>query len=183
MGYIGCSIAIICEMAIVAKFSGASNQVGNGFRVLFLFAYVTVYGLCLDATCYMYCVEIFPPPVRALGMGLSVSTQACATLVYTQAAPVAFGNVGWRYYFFPFLSLWLGFRLCGDPFRRPRVLRWRRSIMRSGIRLLCEWLISMPRCGLVSSSLSKVIWRCGCTSPPVEASQYRGLDFSVTCVL
>ncbi|KAJ5113836.1 hypothetical protein N7456_002370 [Penicillium angulare] len=110
-GLCGCSVAIICEMAMVARFSGSDNKVGNGFGVFFLFLYVTIYGLCLDATCYVYCVEIFPNHVRAIGTLLSVFTQACATLVYTQAAPVAFGSVGWKYYFVFFLI-----PLAGVPF-------------------------------------------------------------------
>ncbi|KAL2851878.1 general substrate transporter [Aspergillus pseudoustus] len=110
-GLCGCSVAIICEMAMVAKFSGTSDRVGNGFGVFFLFFYVTIYGLCLDATCYVYCVEIFPTHIRAMGTGISMFTQACATLIYTQSAPAAFGNVGWRYYFVFFLV-----PLAGVPF-------------------------------------------------------------------
>lgn len=107
-GLIGCSMAIICEMAMVAKFSGTSNQIGNGFGVFFLFLYVTIYGLCLDATCYVYCVEVFPTHVRAIGMGLSVFSQACATLIYMQAAPGAFGSVWWKYYFVFFIVPLIG---------------------------------------------------------------------------
>lgn len=97
-GLIGCSIMIICEMVMVARFSGTANKIGNAFGVVFLFLYVGVYAACLDATIYVYSAEIFPTHMRATGMGLCIFAQSCSTLLYTQAAPTAFGAIGWRYY-------------------------------------------------------------------------------------
>jgi MFS family permease len=98
IGLIACSMTIICEMAMVAKFSGTDNRIGNAFGVVFLFMYVGVYATCLDATIYVYSAEIFPTHIRATGMGLCIFAQSCSTLLYTQAAPTAFGAIGWRYY-------------------------------------------------------------------------------------
>jgi MFS family permease len=103
IGLIGCSMMIVCEMAMVAKFSGIDNKIGNAFGVLFLFLYVGIYASCLDATIYVYSAEIFPTHIRATGMGLSIFAQSCSTLLYTQAAPTAFGAIGWRYYFVFFI--------------------------------------------------------------------------------
>jgi hypothetical protein len=102
-GLIGCSIMIICEMAMVAQFSGTANKIGNAFGVVFLFLYVGVYAVCLDATIYVYSAEIFPTHMRATGMGLCIFAQSCSTLLYTQAAPTAFGAIAWKYYFVFFL--------------------------------------------------------------------------------
>jgi MFS family permease len=99
IGLIGCSMMIVCEMAMVAKFSGTDNKIGNAFGVVFLFLYVGIYASCLDATIYVYSAEIFPTHIRATGMGLCIFAQSCSTLLYTQAAPTAFGAMGWRYYF------------------------------------------------------------------------------------
>lgn len=52
----------------------------------------------MDATSYVYCSEIFPTPLRAQGTGFSVAGLFTATLIYTQTAPVAFVEVGWRFY-------------------------------------------------------------------------------------
>ena len=52
----------------------------------------------MDATSYVYCSELFPTPLRAQGAGFSVAGLFSATLIYTQSAPVAFAQVGWRYY-------------------------------------------------------------------------------------
>ena len=98
IGLIGCSVMIICEMVMVAQFSGTTNKVGNAFGVVFLFMYVGVYAACLDATIYVYSAEIFPTHMRATGMGLCIFAQSCSTLLYTQAAPTAFGAIGYRYY-------------------------------------------------------------------------------------
>ncbi|KAL3462308.1 general substrate transporter [Aspergillus heterothallicus] len=98
IGLLGGAIAVICEAAMVAEFSGTQNKIGNGFGVFFLFVFVTFYGGCLDATTYVYSAEIFPTHARGLGMGISIFTQFCATLVYTQVAPVAFNTIQWRYY-------------------------------------------------------------------------------------
>ena len=98
IGLTGCAIAICLEATMVARFSGSTNKIGNGFGVFFLFFFVTFYGSCLDATCYVYCAEIIPTHIRAQGMGASVFTQFATTLVYTQAAPTAFAAIGWKYY-------------------------------------------------------------------------------------
>jgi MFS family permease len=97
-GLVGCVASIACETAMIAEFSGTPDRVGNGFGVFFLFLFVTFYGACLDATSYVYCAEIFPTHHRATGMGVSIFTQFCTTLVYTQLAPLAFETIGWRYY-------------------------------------------------------------------------------------
>ncbi|CAH0028729.1 unnamed protein product [Clonostachys rhizophaga] len=98
IGLCGCAIALSCFTAMVAEFGGTSNRVGNGFGVFFLFLFVFFYGATMDATSYVYCSEIFPTPVRAIGTGFSVSGLFSATLVYTQVAPIAFAQIGWRYY-------------------------------------------------------------------------------------
>ncbi|QKX58701.1 uncharacterized protein TRUGW13939_05828 [Talaromyces rugulosus] len=98
VGMIGCALMVSCEAAMVAQYGGTSNEIGNGFGVLFLFLFVTFYGSCVDAISYVYCSELFPTNLRAQGVGLSVMGLFAMTLVYTQAAPVAFADVGWKYY-------------------------------------------------------------------------------------
>jgi MFS family permease len=97
-GLIACSLDLACEAAMVAKFSGTDNKVGNGLGVFFLFLYVTIYAVTLDATEYVYCAEIFPTHVRAMGMGASIFSQAATTVLYTELAATAFGEIGWKYY-------------------------------------------------------------------------------------
>ncbi len=83
---------------MVATYGGTTNRIGNGFGVFFLFLFVLFYGGTMDATSYVYCSEIFPTPLRAQGTGFSVAGLFSATLIYTQTAPVAFAQVGWKFY-------------------------------------------------------------------------------------
>ncbi|KEF51771.1 uncharacterized protein A1O9_12108 [Exophiala aquamarina CBS 119918] len=83
----------------------------TGFGVFFLFLFVVFYGGCMEATSYVYCSELFPTPLRAQGTGFSVGGLFTATLIYTQSAPVAFAEVGWKFYILfiilPILGAWL----------------------------------------------------------------------------
>lgn len=97
-GLCGCTVMMIFETAMVATYAGTPNRGGNAAGVLFLFLYVTFYGGCLDASSYVYCSEIFPTGVRAQGLSTAIMGLFASTLLYTQVAPVAFANIGWRYY-------------------------------------------------------------------------------------
>ena len=83
---------------MVAQYAGTSNKIGNGFGVFFIYLFVTFYGGCMDVSTYVYCSEIFPTGIRAQGVGFSVSGLFLTALIYTQAAPTAFKNIGWKYY-------------------------------------------------------------------------------------
>lgn len=91
---------------MVTEFSGTSNKIGNSFGVFFLYLFVTFFGGSMDASSYVYYAEIFP--IRAQGVGVSVSGLFIMTLIYTQAAPVAFANVGWKYYLVFIIISWFG---------------------------------------------------------------------------
>jgi MFS family permease len=108
IGMIGCSLALSGFAAMVAEFGGTMNKVGNGFGVFFLYLFVTFYGGSLDASSYVYCAEIFPTSIRPQGVGISVAGLFIMTLIYTQAAPVAFSNIGWRYYLVFIIVPWVG---------------------------------------------------------------------------
>lgn len=69
-----------CHRAMLARFQGTTNKVGNGFAIFFLFGYVGFYGSCLDSSSYTYCSEIFPTAIRAQGVGFSISGLYIMTL-------------------------------------------------------------------------------------------------------
>lgn len=118
IGVIGCACCIVLEAAMVAKYAGTSNKVGNGFGVFFIYLYVTFYGGCMDVSTYVYCSEIFPTRVRAQGVGFSVSGLFLTALVYTQSAPTAFNNIGWKYYlvfiFIPLACVFILIKYCPE---------------------------------------------------------------------
>ncbi|KIX06755.1 uncharacterized protein Z518_04731 [Rhinocladiella mackenziei CBS 650.93] len=98
VGQIGCSISVAGFTACLARYGGTDNKIGNGFGVFFLYLFVTFFGGSMDASSYVYSSEIFPTSIRAQGAGFSVSGLFCFSLIYTMCAPVAFRNIGWRYY-------------------------------------------------------------------------------------
>ncbi|KAJ4668399.1 hypothetical protein ABEF93_007357 [Exophiala dermatitidis] len=98
VGQIGCSISVAGFTACLARYGGTDNKLGNGFGVFFLYLFVTFFGGSMDASSYVYSSEIFPTSVRAQGAGFSVSGLFCFSLIYTMCAPVAFNNIGWKYY-------------------------------------------------------------------------------------
>lgn len=61
-------------------------------------AYRFSFSASVDATSYIYASEIFPTPARAKGLAISVSGLFIATIIFLQAAPTAFENIGWKYY-------------------------------------------------------------------------------------
>lgn len=91
-------MALVVEMALLATYGGSTNKAGLAAAVAFLFIHVGFYSACVDATTYIYVTEIFPTRLRARGSSICISGLFFATVIYTCAAPVAFADVGWRYY-------------------------------------------------------------------------------------
>ncbi|KAH7267975.1 hypothetical protein MRS44_011740 [Fusarium solani] len=98
IGMTGAACAVACETAMIARFAGTDNTVGNGFGIFFLFLFITFFAGGMDASCYVYLAEIFPTWMRAQGVSFSVAGLFTTTLIYTGSASVAFAEVGWKYY-------------------------------------------------------------------------------------
>ncbi|RHZ62623.1 hypothetical protein CDV55_105347 [Aspergillus turcosus] len=98
IGFSGCLVSLIFETVMVARYTGSTNEAGLRAGVFFLFLYITFYGCCVDATTYVYCSEIFPSHIRARGVAFSLGVLFLTAMVYLEAAPTAFAQVGWKYY-------------------------------------------------------------------------------------
>lgn len=98
IGFTGCIIALIGECITVSIFSRTGESGAASAAVFFLFLHVAIFTCCCDATSYVYAAEIFPTPVRAKGLSVSVSGLFFATIIFTTAAPTAFADIGWKYY-------------------------------------------------------------------------------------
>ncbi|KIW15772.1 hypothetical protein PV08_05822 [Exophiala spinifera] len=98
IGFTGCLLALMGECITVSFFQSSGSRGAASGAVFFLFAHITVFVLCVDATTYIYASEIFPTPLRAKGLAISCSGLFFATIIFTTAAPTAFANIGWKYY-------------------------------------------------------------------------------------
>ncbi|KAH8700743.1 general substrate transporter [Talaromyces proteolyticus] len=99
-GFAGVIVALVgeCISLSIYQKSGNSNTAAASAAVFFLFLHITCFSLTCDATSYIYASEIFPTPVRAKGLAVSVSGLFVATIIFLQCAPTAFAQIGWRYY-------------------------------------------------------------------------------------
>ncbi|KIW50162.1 hypothetical protein PV05_11777 [Exophiala xenobiotica] len=98
IGYAGCVIALIGECITVDRFDKTGDRGLASAAVFFLFLHILFFSSTCDATSYIYAAEIFPTPVRAKGLAVSISGLFVATIIFLQAAPTAFAAIGWRYY-------------------------------------------------------------------------------------
>lgn len=98
IGYIGCVVALIGETITVVLFKQSGDRGLASAAVFFLFLHIAFFSSTCDATSYIYAAEIFPTPVRAKGLAISVSGLFVATIIFLMAAPTAFANIGGYYY-------------------------------------------------------------------------------------
>jgi len=98
IGFAGCVFALIGECITVSIFQRHGNPGVASGAVFFLFLHIAFFSATCDATSYIYASEIFPTPLRAKGLAVSVSGLFVATIIFLQAAPTAFAEIGWKYY-------------------------------------------------------------------------------------
>ena len=97
-GFAGCIVALIGECITVSIFQRTGHRSAASAAVFFLFLHIACFSSSVDATSYIYASEIFPTPVRAKGLAVSISGLFVATIIFLQCAPTAFEEIGWRYY-------------------------------------------------------------------------------------
>ncbi|OQU95567.1 hypothetical protein CLAIMM_01752 [Cladophialophora immunda] len=97
-GVFGCMAALSVEAALVAEFVPSDNHTALQAAVAMFFVFQVFYGICLDGTQFSYLGEIFPTHLRAKGVCLGVAMISFMNVIWLQAAPTAFQNIGWKFY-------------------------------------------------------------------------------------
>ncbi|KAF2710650.1 MFS transporter [Pleomassaria siparia CBS 279.74] len=97
-GILGCMATLIIEAALIANFGSSDNQSALQAAVAMFFVFQIFYGFCLDGTQFAYLGELFPTHLRAKGVSLGVATISFTNIIWLQAAPTAFLNIGWKFY-------------------------------------------------------------------------------------
>ncbi|KPM38696.1 hypothetical protein AK830_g7864 [Neonectria ditissima] len=150
-GVVGCIVALIGECITVSIFQRTGARSAASAAVFFLFLHIGVFTLSIDATTYIYASEIFPTPVRAKGLAVSVSGLFLATIVFLMAAPTAFDQIGWKYYLL-FISLTTVITIVA-VFYFPET--WQRSLEDMG-ELFGDAIDAVPLEGQKSETLSNL---------------------------
>ncbi|RSH85778.1 hypothetical protein EHS25_003919 [Saitozyma podzolica] len=69
---------------------------GAGIAAMFLFGFT--FNSSFGPIAWLYQIEIFPMNLRAKGAGVATAATWLATLILLQIAPIAFNNIGWKYF-------------------------------------------------------------------------------------
>ena len=99
-GFSGCLLALIIEIAMLAKYVTVANPSipGQKVAVFAIMFFVFFYGFFIDAASFVYSSEIYPTNIRSRGMALSTTTYFVACITYVTPGAVAVTNIGWRYF-------------------------------------------------------------------------------------
>lgn len=93
-----CVVALSVEAAITARYIGSTNTNALRTGVAFLDVYIFFFSSLLDALSYFYVSEISPTHLRAKTMTVLIGTSSLTNILWLQIAPVAFANIGWKFY-------------------------------------------------------------------------------------
>jgi hypothetical protein len=100
IGLVGAVAALSVECAVQAHYLGTENRSALAAGVAMLYVYVFFYAMFLDGPTFFYLGEIFPTHARSQGLTLGMASFCLADIIWLQAAPTAFQNIGWKYYLF-----------------------------------------------------------------------------------
>ncbi|KAF2175993.1 general substrate transporter [Zopfia rhizophila CBS 207.26] len=95
-------IIMALDMGLVMGLSGgygdSSNHVAKGFTIAFIFCFSIIYSLGYNSIHYICVPEIMTMAIRAKGSSISVISNVLINIVFNQVSPIAFANIGYKYY-------------------------------------------------------------------------------------
>ncbi|OAG39863.1 hypothetical protein AYO21_05929 [Fonsecaea monophora] len=103
-GILGCVACLTVECALVASYATSASDLANPnpgalrAAVSMLFLYIFWFEMTVDGGQFVYLGEIFPTHLRAKGIALGMAGLCATNIVWLQVAPLAFSNIGWKFY-------------------------------------------------------------------------------------
>ncbi|EXJ91169.1 hypothetical protein A1O1_04278 [Capronia coronata CBS 617.96] len=85
-------------MGLTAGYAKSDNKVGQGFTIAFIFLFSVIYSLGYNSIHYIYVPEIMTMAIRAKGSAVSIICNVLINIVFNQISPIAFSEVGYKYY-------------------------------------------------------------------------------------
>ncbi|KAK9367893.1 general substrate transporter [Lipomyces kononenkoae] len=95
-------IIMTIDMTLVMGLSGgfvhSNNTVTKGFIIAFIFCFTIIYSLGYNSIHYIYVPEIMSMTIRARGSSIAIVSNVLINIVFNQVSPIAFAQVGYKYY-------------------------------------------------------------------------------------
>jgi sugar porter (SP) family MFS transporter len=104
LGVGGCASCLVILCALIGKYASSPEKLENPNRtalnaaVGMIYLLTAFYQLGLDGVQFAYLGELFPNQIRAKGMVLGIATICGMNIMWLQTAPIAFQEVGWKFY-------------------------------------------------------------------------------------
>lgn len=104
LGVGGCALCLVILCALVGKFASSPekletpNRTALNAAVGMIYLLTACYQLGLDGVQFAYLGELFPYQIRAKGMVLGIATICGMNIMWLQTAPVAFEQIGYKFY-------------------------------------------------------------------------------------
>ena len=99
LGIGGCCLCLCIEAAATAVFTADTSRVPVGrLGVAALYMFNFFYNLGVDVGGNVFYAEVFPNHIRHKGVSITNAVLALADLVYLEVTPVAFANIGYKFF-------------------------------------------------------------------------------------
>ncbi|KAK5312398.1 hypothetical protein LTR93_011342 [Exophiala xenobiotica] len=120
IGILGTTFCMSIVAALIAVYTtlealpNPNNSALKGANAMIYIA-CTWYQLFYEPVQFAFLAEIFPTQIRAIGMTIGVSTIVLVNIMWFQTGPIAFQNIGWKFYLcfaIPMFHLWFHQFVC-----------------------------------------------------------------------
>lgn len=104
LGVGGCASCLVILCALIGEYASSPEKLENPNRLALnaavgmIYLLTACYQLGLDGVQFAYLGELFPNQIRAKGMVLGIATICGMNIMWLQTAPVAFEEIGWKFY-------------------------------------------------------------------------------------
>jgi len=100
VGALGCAACLAWQAGCSSQFArtGYHNSNTGNAGVTSNFFFSTFFNMTWGTISWIYQSEIFPMPIRSMGVAVSTSANWLNNLIISQITPSAFAHIGWKYF-------------------------------------------------------------------------------------
>lgn len=109
IGIGGCCICLSLEAAAPAVFTADPTRLSYGkLGVAALYLFNVCYNVGVDVGGNVFYAEAFPNHIRHMGVSITNAVLALTDLVYLEVTPIAFSNIGYKFFLVGLECTWNG---------------------------------------------------------------------------